>query len=532
MEERSPVRTFQLTVQFNDETSTVPASPEESLLEALRAAGFSEPAAPCGGNGICHQCRIRATGSLRPVSPLQKPMDARDDEVLACRWRPAGNCLITLPRRGAAQILTTGAEGLESGGAGLGIAVDIGTTTVAVFLYDLETGKRLQVAGERNAQRSFGADVISRIRYCSQPGGLAVLSERIREQIGSLISQVCRQAGRRPTEILRVSIAGNTVMEHIFSGLSPVGIGVAPFTTESLFGEARAAEALLPGLNERATVYLCPALSGYVGGDITAGLFASLPMMAGERCLYMDIGTNGEMGLGGEAGFLCCATAAGPAFEGAEIACGMDASPGAIDKVALRDGKIAIHTLEDAVPVGICGSGLIDSVAALLRAGVITGAGRMLPPEEAPVSLRESLKKGEDGIMRFYLADEVYLSAKDVRELQLAKSAIRAGAETLLALRGLAPADLEGLLIAGGFGAYMDVDSALTIGLLPPVKRERIRHVGNAAGAGAALALSDARRGALQAFSARCTYHELSASAVFTEKYLESMYFEDPEESS
>jgi uncharacterized 2Fe-2S/4Fe-4S cluster protein (DUF4445 family) len=188
--------------------------------------------------------------------------------------------------------------------------------------------------------------------------------------------------------------------------------------------------------------------------------------------------------------------------------------------------------VDEAEAVGICGSGLIDAVAALLRAGVITGAGRMLPPEEAPASLRHRLKPGDDGIMRFYHSDKVYLSAKDVRELQLAKAAIRAGAEPLLPLRGLAYGDLDGLLIAGGFGAYMDVDSALHIGLLPPIGRERIRHVGNAAGAGAALALSDARRTALQAFSALCTYHELSSSRRLRKKYVESMYFEEPEEAS
>ncbi len=525
-----PARFHRLTVRAGGDTIVLEASEDKSLLSALRLNGFSEPSAPCGGNGTCRQCRIHITGSLLPVDAQGEPREARDEELLACRWRPGGDCSLTLPQSGAMRILVSGVGDIEPGGEGLGAAVDIGTTTVAVFIYDRPSGRLLASRSNRNAQRPFGADVISRIRYSDEPGGLEKLAEVIRGQLGSLVGQACRAAGREAGEIRLVSIAGNTVMEHLFAGLSPVGIGVAPFTPVSLFGDERSAEGLIPGLFPGAEVYLCPALAGYVGGDITAGLMSSGAAAAEKLCLFMDIGTNGEMGLGDSRGYICCATAAGPAFEGAEIACGMDGSPGAVDKVTLRDGEIRSHVVGDIEARGICGSGLVDALAVMLRCGAVTGAGRLLPPEEAPEAVRSRLRRGGDGVMRFYLTENVFVSAGDIRELQLAKAAIRAGAETLMALRGVTVKDVDSLLIAGGFGQYMDVDSALAIGLLPPIPRERIRHVGNAAGAGAALALVPRHRSELETFTAKCSYHELSASRPVMDNYLSYISFDEQED--
>ncbi len=518
-----------LRIRAGDNVSSISAQSGDSLLTALRNSGFSAPAAPCGGNGTCKRCLVRVTGPLLPVG-AGEAYTARGDELLACRWRPAGDCGVTLPVEGVLPALISGVGDIAPFGSGLGVAVDIGTTTVAVILYDLETGCILASRGGRNAQRTFGADVISRIQHSAEPGGLDMLSGLIRNQLGAYIDSVCHEAGRSASEIGRVSVAGNTVMEHIFEGLSPVGIGVAPFTPLSLFGDERPSDWLIPGLSPSASLYLCPALAGYVGGDITAGLYSSGAARSEGLCLFLDIGTNGEMGLGDRNGFTCCATAAGPAFEGAEIDCGMDGSDGAVDKVRLCDGKLDIHVVGGGEAKGICGSGLIDALAVMLQLGIITGAGRMLSPEEAPVWLQSRLRRSEDGVMRFYLQGDVYVSARDVRAVQLAKAAIRAGAETLLALLQVGYNDVDSLIIAGGFGAYMDVDSALGIGLLPPLPRGKIRHVGNAAGAGAALSLNPGLRLELDAFSAKCSYHELSSSKIFMEKYLECMAFEETEE--
>ena len=523
-------RTHTLTVRTDTETKSIAAQNGESFLSVLRGAGYRDPAAPCGGNGRCGACLLRVSGPVISVSGGTRH-EAQDELIPACRWAPAGDCRVSIPSRGAVRALTAGAGDIPPCGEGLGLAVDLGTTTVACFLYELSTGQLLGTRGERSAQRAFGADVLSRILCCSEsPEGLGKLASAAREQVRCLAQTLSREAGRRTEEIQRVAVAGNTTMQHIFAGLSPVGLGAAPFTPRSLFGAELEASRLLPGLAPGAALYLAPALAGYVGGDVTAGLYAAGAAEYDGLCLYLDIGTNGEMGLGSREGFLCCAAAAGPAFEGAEIACGMDAADGAIDRVCLRDGLPTIHVLGGGKARGLCGSGLIDTAAALLDCGALTPAGRLLPPEEAPEALQRFLRRGEDGIMRFYLTEEVYVSAADLRELQLAKAALRAGAETLLALRGKSAEDLDCLLIAGGFGAYMDLRSALRIGLLPPVPMERIRHVGNAAGAGAALALSMSERVAMESFSTRCSYHELSGSALFTELYVEHMAFEEDEE--
>ena len=512
-----------LTVLRGDKRAAIPANAEESLLAALRAAGYTEPDAPCGGKGNCKKCLVTVSGRVRSVED-GAVHDAADETLLACRYCPAGECTVTVRAKEQMNVVTHGSGDLAGGGEGLGFAVDIGTTTVAAFLYDLKTGKRLGAHGGRNAQRSYGADVISRITCCSD-GKLPEMRDAIRKQLCDFAKELCASSGRDVHEIRRASIAGNTVMEHLFTGLDPTNIGVAPFTPESLFGDVWDAKTVLPGLGIDAPVYLCPCVAGYVGGDITAGLLASGGDRADGLWLYIDIGTNGEMALGNANGWMSCATAAGPAFEGAEIACGMDGSPGAIDKVTAEDGDLVTHVIGEGKAVGLCGSGLIDAVSALLTVGEITEAGRMLPPDEAPEKIRRRVFRREDGTLAVMLQDGVFIAAQDIREVQLAKSAIRAGAETLLQLQGKTAADITSLVIAGGFGSFMDKRSALHIGLLPQVPIGKIVHVGNAAGAGAVLTLTAQGEADLAAFSETCAYLELSSSQEFNENYLEYMAF-------
>ena len=518
-----------LTVTQNGKTKRIPARADASLLTSLQYEEVTGVHAPCGGNGTCRQCRVMVTGRVRSLTG-EDVRDVDHETLLACRWMPDGDCELILPDTEKLDVLTSGAGDISPCGTGLGAAVDIGTTTVVVYLYDLTTGKLLAVDSGRNSQRAFGADVISRIQYSQTEGGLQRLRDAIRNQLSKSLDIACLKAGRSRGEVTLISIAGNTVMEHLLDGLSPAGIGVAPFTPESLFGDFRAGEACFAGLEPTAQVYLCPALAGYVGGDITAGLLSSGAWQMEKTCLFLDIGTNGEMGLGNRDGYLCCATAAGPAFEGAEIECGMGGAPGAISQVRYENGEISYSVIGGGEAQGICGSGLIDALSVMLRCGAVEENGRMTPPEEAPEAIRSRLRRGEDNGMRFYFTDQVYVSAADVRQLQLAKSAIRAGVETLLQTRGETLDQVDQVLIAGGFGAYMDVKSACSIGLLPPAFLNRTRHVGNSAGAGAALALAEPQRSLLRTVTDKCQYLELSSSSLFMEKYIECMVFDEVEE--
>jgi len=516
---------FNMTVHRGDKTEVISANPKESILGALRGEDYTEPDAPCGGQGTCRKCLVTVTGRVKSAEGFGE-REVVNEKLLACRYMPAGDLDVTIQAKEKMNVVTKGAGAIAGGGEGLGFAVDIGTTTVAAFLYDLKTGARLGAEGGRNAQRSYGADVISRITCCSE-GKLPALRDAIRRQLAGFAEDLCARQGRQVGDIQKVSIAANTVMEHLYAGLDPTPIGIAPFTPASLFGDHRRAADCMPELGTDADVYLCPCVAGYVGGDITAGLVASGAMETDKLWLYIDIGTNGEMGLGTKDGFVCCATAAGPAFEGAEIACGMDGSAGAIDKVTAVDGDIVTHVIGGGKAIGICGSGLIDAISALLTVGVITEAGRMLPADQVSEKLRDRVFVREDGTMAFLLQDGVFLAAQDIREVQLAKSAIRAGAETLLQLQGKTARDIDSLVIAGGFGSFIDKSSALHIGLLPQVPLEKIIHVGNAAGAGAALALSGSGEADMAEFTKKCTYLELSSSHEFMENYVDYMAFDE-----
>ena len=491
---------YSILIRTAEGDTRVVSGAGETLLELMRGAG-ADIHAPCGGNGTCRQCLATVSGRCRFADGTERECDS--EEVLACQTWAAGDLTVTPRETGGARILTDTVD-LPAGGEGLGLAVDIGTTTVAAYLYDLRTGKCLGERGAMNAQRAWGGDVISRIRHASTPEGLNALCSAIRGQIRAMAESLCPDL----SAIRYVSIAANTVMEHLFAGLSPESIGVAPFAPLSLFGTETAAADYMDCFAPDCRLYLCPAVAGYVGGDITAGLLSSGASERETLVLFIDVGTNGEMGLGNREEFLTCATAAGPAFEGAEIECGSPAQNGAINSVA---SDLSFCTLGEGEPRSICGSGLIDAVAALLRNEIIDETGRM-----------------EDE--RYSFSEHVWLSGRDVRQLQLAKAAIRAGIETLLEQSGKNYDDVSEVLIAGGFGAYLRVDSACAIGLLPPALRNRTRHVGYSAGRGAALALTAEGRRALEALHNRCRYSELSGSALFNDKYIEAMMFDEWED--
>ena len=497
---------MQIQVESQQGRRTCQASPGQTLLDVLRDTVQLQ--APCGGNGSCGKCRVI----------LVEPEGERT--VLACQTQPRDGMVVRVPRQEPLQVALDAEARTDfqpdPGQTGWGIACDIGTTTVVCRLVELATGKALAVQGRGNVQCSFGADVISRIK-AAMDGQLSQLTQAIREQLSEMIVELCRKAGVEPERVASMAVAGNTTMCHLLMGLDPSGLGAAPFTSLSRFGGSVPAQDLQ--LPFDGPVYVCPAVSGYVGGDITAGLTAVRAARAERPILFVDVGTNGEMALGGRDGLLCCSTAAGPAFEGACISCGMGASDGAIDKVWLEDGQLRCSVLGGGEPAGVCGSGLVDALAVLLALEVVDETGRLLPADEAPPAWAGRIE-GDGNGTRFRLAGNVWLTSGDVRQLQLAKAAVSAGIQTLLAEAGVAPEELSAFYLAGGFGSYLRPESAAAIGLFPAVLLDKIRVVGNSAGAGASAVPLSAQA------EERCRYLELSGLPRFNEAYLDCMGFE------
>lgn len=495
----------------------------KTILEILRGIAPEYLSAPCGGKGTCGKCLVSVTGRVRSVEGGEEK-ELEGGIVPACRFVPLGECRVGLgvPEREEKTRDGAGLPRLPTGGQGLGLAVDMGSTTVEAALYDMATGEALRILRQPNAQRGYGADVLSRLENVRR-GELSALCDALSRQIYDMAGRLCAAVGRERGEIRKAALCGNTIMEHFAAGLDPSSIALPPFRPQSVFG-AELCTGPLKELFPEAELYLCPCVSGYVGGDLVAGLAAVSGEDEAGLTLYMDIGTNGEMALGDSRGWLCCAAAAGPAFEGAELDCGMNGDPGAIDRVRALEGDLEIHAIAGKAPAGICGSGVIDAVAALLKLGVIGKSGRFAKKEKLPEKLAARLGTHE-GRKTFCLAPEVYLSIDDIRSVQLAKAAIRAGTERLLEETGKSAGDIGRLVVAGGFGAHIDADSAAAIGLLPPLPRERLHYAGNAALSGAAMALCMEGREKLMLAAGRCACLELSLDSKFADEYLKNVNF-------
>ncbi len=413
----------------------------------------------------------------------------------------------------------------------LGAAFDIGTTTVVGALYDLATGKELAVQSRLNPQAVHGADVLSRLTFAEQENGLDLLHKEIVACISEIIAGLLRDAGRAKEDLYEVVAVGNQVMTHALLKVPPEAIGRSPFAP--VFRTAVTvplAEMGLPGwLLGR--LYVVPGVAGYVGADIVAGLVATRLCNVPRPQLFIDLGTNGEVVLCKDGELYACAAAAGPAFEGAQIACGMRATAGAVDYVKINDG-VELSTIAQAPPLGLCGSGLLDATAELVRHGIVSLAGRFRGNAETaslPASLAERLRSGEQPYFLLAGGDDgsrVVLTQSDVRQLQLAKGAVRAAGEVLMARAGVALADLSRVVLAGAFGSFLNKDSALAVGLLPPMDRAKVQSVGNVARAGAGLILisQEARQAALTV-ARQVQYVELSSSAEFQEAFVKAMAF-------
>jgi uncharacterized 2Fe-2S/4Fe-4S cluster protein (DUF4445 family) len=420
----------------------------------------------------------------------------------------------------------------------LGLAVDVGTTTVAGVLVDLLTGENLAVASRTNPQAVHGDDVVTRIEFAAENAAhLAEMQELIAGAVNEIARETTEAAGASVRSIYEIAAAGNTTMHHLLLGLPPEHIGVTPFVAVRRHGIAIRARRLGIETAAGGRLYAVPNVSGYVGGDITAGLQAHDVHQRAENLLYIDIGTNGEMALRARGTTYACSTAAGPAFEGARISCGMRAATGAVSRVEAGEEDLRITTIGDAPARGICGTGLLDAVATLLDLGVVDETGRFLDLDEMPADLPPAVRERLDtsGEEAAYVLAEpacgtcprVTVTGRDIRELQLAKGAVAAGFRTLLQYAELAEEELDGVLLAGAFGSFMRPESARRIGLLPQgCPLPKVSFVGNAALAGArAILLNRLERRGCEALAREVEYIELSGRADFQELFMETMMF-------
>jgi uncharacterized 2Fe-2S/4Fe-4S cluster protein (DUF4445 family) len=385
-------------------------------------------------------------------------------------------------------------------------AFDIGTTTVVVTLLDLEAGQPAAVRSMLNKQQPFGGDVISRISATMlDPAALGELQSRVHATLAELMAEACAEAGVDPSEIYEISVCGNVTMTQLALGIDPEPLSMAPFVVAAHeMPPARAAD-FGPEVHPRAPAFVFPSVGAYVGGDIVAGLLATGLTRDRRLRLFIDVGTNSEIALGSNERVLCTAAPAGPAFEAAQIRCGMRAAEGAIEGVKIEGGYVELQVIGHEQPAGICGSGLVDCVAEMVRAGRMT-------------------KVGEERV--FMLAGDIYLSQRDVRELQFAKASIATGWNILLGELGIEPADIQQVLLGGSFGAYLSPASAVRIGLVPPLALPRIVSAGNVAGEGAKMAaLSHRERAEAQSIVREIEYVELSGRTDFNDRFIDQLAF-------
>lgn len=403
----------------------------------------------------------------------------------------------------------------------VGLAVDIGTTKIAAYLVDLFTGKTLAARGMMNPQISYGEDVISRIVAASKsPEGATRLQSLLVEALNQLSGELCAETGLNVENIVEAVVVGNTAIHHLFLRLPVKQLGLAPYVPAVQSAVDIKAREIGLHLAQGAYLHLLPNVAGYVGADHVAMLLATRTADLDVTTLAIDIGTNTEICLNHKGKLTSVSCASGPAFEGAHIKFGMRAAPGAIEHMRLENDRLEIQTIGGEAPIGVCGSGLLDVVAQLRLNGILDRSGRM---SEHPHVRKEN-------VAEFILAERpgqepITISQKDVRELQLAKAAIRSGIQALVAAVGLSETDIEQVIIAGAFGTFIDIGSAVEIGMLPPLPLERFTQVGNAAGTGARMALiSTTQRARAADIAMRDEYIELAVVPGFQRKFAEATY--------
>ena len=512
---------------MREQNITVPASADGTRLSVWLARNGYPVTADCGGKGTCGKCRITVISGTFYSDAAKTAIELPDEDgmIRSCHaWCSDTGAVLRMEETvggGLTEVNVQKANAFRTENTAsdrFGAALDIGTTTLAMALVDLDSGKTVATVSRRNPQRSFGADVMSRIGAVSDDeGNLALMQSVLLDEIRSMLDQLCGDTENACAPTV-MTVAGNTTMLHLFCGISPVGMGAYPFTPAFLEMKT------LPGADlglpvERITVL--PGAHAFIGGDVTAGV--RLLRLAEEKdpVMLIDIGTNGEMvlftGQNHTSRFYAASAAAGPALEGAGISTGVGGITGAVSSVSEAGGHLAIRTVGDASPIGICGSGLIDLAAVLLARGDLDETGYL---EDEPYTYAVT----ENGTA-------LTLTQEDIRALQLAKSAMRAGMEALCDAADIPFSSLSKIAVAGGLGYYMNMDSACAIGLLPAELRTKLVSVGNTALGGAALLLASPEEAdVISAEAASYETIDLNRSAAFNDLFIEHMMFPTDEE--
>lgn len=508
----------------------------------------------CAGQGTCGKCKVRIIAGEAGCPDNTEKKHLSENEIgkgwrLACRVQITDDLTVYIPgihgstaRKKDLIFLPEGfsadkrifSDRDENGH--YGIAFDIGTTTVVGLLWDLENSRLINAAARTNPQSAYGADVISRILFCSQKeSNLEFMQAKILECFHDILKVFEDKDMIKPSQIREAVAVGNTTMSHLLLKKDPSSLARAPFNP-GFYGPVEiSAEELGLDINPEATIHVLPNIAGHVGSDIVGVLLASGLKESEGVNLAIDIGTNGEILLSYNGRVLTCSTAAGPAFEGASIFHGMRAASGAIEGVKIQGNNVELSVIDDAEPIGICGSGLIDCISEMLTCGIISKKGRMLDSESAektglPPNLVDRLRFGDNG-NEFILhysgnGENIVINQKDIREVQLAKGAIYAGITILMEQMGIKSEDLRMVLLAGAFGNYIKKESAINIGLLPKVAAEKVISIGNAAGIGACMALLSKSALEYSKLLAEETEHiDLASHPSFQDEYLKAMYF-------
>ncbi len=487
--------TFKVTFRPSGRTAEVREG--TSISDAAKAAGVVI-STPCGGTGRCGRCTVLIDGEF-------------EDRVLACMTHVGRDMTVTVPQDdGGKVVAATDDKHLEidelsplSGNYGL--AVDIGTTTVALDIMDMATGKEVYSAADVNGQKRLGDDVLARIQYAADGG-----TDELRELIIKTINDLTAGFDARGN-IDSAYIAGNTTMEHLFVGVDPTPIRTEPYEPVVISSELSGKDSRLD-VSENAKVFTMPCIAAYVGGDITSDIvYAGMDRSPGMS-LLIDVGTNGEVALGNSDMLMVCSSSAGPAFEGGNLRSGMLAKPGAIDSVRIKDGKAEYTVIGGVEPKGICGSGIIDLLAQLYLNGLVDKRGNFTEKAE--------LKDG-----RYVLYGDIGISVPEIRDVMMTKAAIFSASRSLVRNLGIEFTDLDKVYIAGGFGNFIDMDSAITIGMFPDIPRDRFVYLGNASLAGAKAALlSSSFRDRIDDAFGKMTYLDLSSDPVFFDEYMSAQF--------
>jgi uncharacterized 2Fe-2S/4Fe-4S cluster protein (DUF4445 family) len=524
------------TVSFKPEGKQISIHSGATIMEAAGQAGIILNSF-CGGSGICKKCLIK--------------LEPSGQEVLACQYRIQSDLTVTIPENSKFfehKILKNGIEtdvykvaaiykkylGKTSADRILGIAIDIGTTSVVAKLINMADGQCLATEAVLNPQSKYGDDVISRIAYAHNEKNLSELHKIIINCINDLTTKLCNEANIDLNSIFEICVVGNTTMNHIFLELPVNQLGQAPYRASSVEAHDLPSDKLHIEINPAGNIHTVENIAGFVGSDTTAVALAVDIDSAEEMTLVVDIGTNGELVLGTKEKLYAASCAAGPALEGARITYGSRAAEGAIEAVVINEGDIVLDVIGNCQPRSICGSGLIDAAAVMLELGVIDKTGRFVKPEKlhgkASPRILSRIKE-QDGEPAFILFEDdnghkLFLKQKDIRETQLAKAAIRAGIKLLQKRMGLEDDDIKHILLAGAFGNYIRRESALRIGLLPDVPLERIVFVGNAAATGARMALvSQLYRDKSRELAKKIKYIEIAHEPDFQDVFADSILF-------